>query len=212
MRTLLCIAAIVLSTFRFVWHTGLLFSSQPALAQFTHQGSKQIVTRGHAGQDWSVALSGDRNGATVGEYGDNSTAEAAWVFAQPMLSSSRTIPTIQDVQIRTVTSAVNLGALQVNPSNNAVTLGPQGGPFLSSQFSHTFAAPNGDHQPAELPHPLAKVVGLEEANDEGRILTITVASPDDGAQYVNQGITITAVASAKAASIVLYGDANELKT
>jgi hypothetical protein len=68
MWALLFIAARVLITFRiFVWRhedrgasalifASLLFSSQPALAQFTHQGSKLVATGAVrlASQGWSV--------------------------------------------------------------------------------------------------------------------------------------------------------------
>ena len=94
MWTSLFIAAIVLITFRlFVWRhadrgasvlifAGLLVPSQLALEQFAQQGSKLFGTGavGLASQGWSVAPSGDGNTATVGGYGDNSNAGAAWIF------------------------------------------------------------------------------------------------------------------------------------
>jgi hypothetical protein len=62
--------------------TGLLFSSQLALAQFTQQGSKLVGTDavGLASQSRSVALSGDGNTAIVGGSEDNSATGAAWVY------------------------------------------------------------------------------------------------------------------------------------
>src|ERR1019366_659811 len=60
----------------------LLVSSQPALAQFTQQGSKLIGTGavGASFQGYSVAFSSDGNTAVVGGLGDNAHAGAAWVF------------------------------------------------------------------------------------------------------------------------------------
>jgi hypothetical protein len=213
MWTLLFIAAVVLITFRmFAWRhadrgasvlivAGLLVSSQLALGQFTQQRSKLVGTSagGLASQDWYFAQSGDGNTATVGGYGDNSNAGGGWAFFQPMLSSWQATPAIQPAQTWMATPAVNLGALQVTPSNKFVASGPQGGP---------------DHRRAEPVRRFVDVLGWEETNEneEGPTRTITVTSPEDGAQYVHQPINITAVASAKAASIVLYGDANELKT
>jgi hypothetical protein len=193
---------------------GLLVSSQLALTQFTHQGSKLVVTGavGLASQGWSVALSGDGNTAIVGGYGDNSNAGAGWAFFQPMLSSSQATPAIQPGQTWMATPAVNLGALQVAPSNKFVASGPEGGPFSPSQFSDTLIAPDRDDKRAELAHRHVDVLGWEETNEERPTVDITVTSPEDGSQYVNGAINITAVASVKVASIVLYGDANELKT
>jgi hypothetical protein len=60
----------------------LLVSSQPALAQFTQQGSKLIGTGavGAADQGYSIALSADGNTAIVGGPTDNVNAGAAWVY------------------------------------------------------------------------------------------------------------------------------------
>jgi FG-GAP repeat len=64
--------------------TILLFSSQPALAQFTQQGSKLVgtgyVANPMVDQGYSVALSADGNTAIVGGYYDNSQTGAAWAF------------------------------------------------------------------------------------------------------------------------------------
>jgi len=54
--------------------------------------------------------------------------------------------------------------------------------------------------------------GSDEATKEELTLDITVTSPEEGTAYVNEAINITAAASGKVASIVLYGDANELRT
>jgi hypothetical protein len=254
----------------FAWHhedrgaavpifTGLLFSSQPALAQFTYQGLKLIVASvvGLASQGWSAVLSSDGDTSVAGGYGDNSWA--AWVFMrsgsvwihqgsklvgstsiaaefqgssitpstetntamargycdssnaraaylQPTLSSSQATHTIQAFQ--TWISAVNLGGLQVTPSNTSSE--SQDDAFSPSQFNYTLTARDGDQQRAELSDRLVDVSGSEETNEEGP--NITVTSPEDGAQYVHQPIHITAIASGKAASIVLYGDENELRT
>ena len=62
----------------------LLFSSQPALAQFTQQGPKLVGTGavGTAEQGCSVALSADGNTAIVGGPDDNSGTGAAWVYTR----------------------------------------------------------------------------------------------------------------------------------
>jgi hypothetical protein len=62
----------------------LLFSSQPALAQFTQQGPKLVGTgvSGYAEQGKSTALSADGNTAIVGGPGDNSGVGAAWVYTR----------------------------------------------------------------------------------------------------------------------------------
>jgi hypothetical protein len=62
----------------------LLVSSQPALAQFTQQGSKLVGTGavGAAQQGDSGALSSDGNTAIVGGYTDNSNTGAAWVYTR----------------------------------------------------------------------------------------------------------------------------------
>ena len=61
----------------------LLFSSQPALAQFTQQGPKLVGNdvAGGAEQGNSVALSADGNTALVSGENDNSGIGAVWVFA-----------------------------------------------------------------------------------------------------------------------------------
>ena len=57
---------------------------QPALAQFSQQGSKLVGTGavGPAEQGWSVALSADGNTAIVGGLADNRITGAAWVFTR----------------------------------------------------------------------------------------------------------------------------------
>jgi hypothetical protein len=61
-----------------------LFSSQPALAQFTQQGPKLVGTGAVAAsqQGVSIALSGDGNTAIVGGRSDNFLAGAAWVYTR----------------------------------------------------------------------------------------------------------------------------------
>ena len=62
----------------------LLFSSEPALAQFSQQGSKLVGSGavGAAEQGLSVAVSGDGNTAVVGGYYDSGGTGAAWVFTR----------------------------------------------------------------------------------------------------------------------------------
>jgi hypothetical protein len=62
----------------------LLFSSQPALAQFTQQGPKLVGSGavGQAIQGFSVALSANGNTAIVGGAYDNGFAGAVWVFTR----------------------------------------------------------------------------------------------------------------------------------
>jgi hypothetical protein len=62
----------------------LLVSSQPALAQFTQQGSKLVgsTSPSNAHQGAAVALSADGNTAIVGGWGDGSGVGAAWVFTR----------------------------------------------------------------------------------------------------------------------------------
>src|SRR5450830_629036 len=61
-----------------------LLSSHPALAQFSQQGPKLVVTAavGNAGQGLSVSVSADGNTAIVGGWQDSSNAGAAWVFTR----------------------------------------------------------------------------------------------------------------------------------
>jgi hypothetical protein len=62
----------------------LLVTPQPALAQFTQQGSKLIGTGavGTADQGQSVAFSADGNTAIVGGPTDNGNIGAAWVYTR----------------------------------------------------------------------------------------------------------------------------------
>ena len=57
---------------------------QPALAQFSQEGSKLVGTFavGLAEQGWSVALSADGNTAIVGGLADNRITGAAWVYTR----------------------------------------------------------------------------------------------------------------------------------
>ena len=57
---------------------------QPALAQFSQEGSKLVGTFavGLGGQGWSVALSADGNTAIVGGLADNRITGAAWVYTR----------------------------------------------------------------------------------------------------------------------------------
>jgi hypothetical protein len=175
---------------------------------WTQQGNKLVGTSGVAAafQDSSVTQYTDANTAMVRGYGDNSNARAA--YFQPTLSSSQATHTIQAPQ--TWIPAVNLGGLQVTPSNNLIASESQGDAFSPSQFNYMLTAPDGDQQRAELAVSLVDVSGSEETNEEGP--NITVTSPEDGAHYVHQPINIIAIAWGKAASIVLYGDENELRT
>jgi hypothetical protein len=61
-----------------------LVSLEPALAQFTQQGPKQVGTgaAGAAQQGFSVALSSDGLTAIVGGPADDATVGAAWVFTR----------------------------------------------------------------------------------------------------------------------------------
>ena len=64
----------------------LLFSPQPALAQFfSQQGPKLVGTNvvgATAEQGFSVAVSADGNTAIVGAFQDNSSVGAAWVYTR----------------------------------------------------------------------------------------------------------------------------------
>src|SRR5262245_17717861 len=65
--------------------TVLLFSSQPALAQFFSQQGPKLVGTGENGfprEGLSVSLSADGNTAIVGGPGDNANAGAVWVFVR----------------------------------------------------------------------------------------------------------------------------------
>ena len=57
---------------------------QPALAQFSQEGSKLVGTFavGLGEQGWSVALSADGNTAIVGGLADNRITGAAWVYTR----------------------------------------------------------------------------------------------------------------------------------
>ncbi|MGA3341773.1 MAG: hypothetical protein ABSD11_14355 [Methylocella sp.] len=57
---------------------------QPALAQFSQEGSKLVGTFavGLGEQGWSVALSADGNTAIVGGLADNKITGAAWVYTR----------------------------------------------------------------------------------------------------------------------------------
>src|ERR1700690_71804 len=61
-----------------------LFSSHPALAEFSQQGPKLVGTGavGNANQGSSVSLSADGNTAIVGGFGDNNNTGAAWVWTR----------------------------------------------------------------------------------------------------------------------------------
>jgi FG-GAP-like repeat len=64
--------------------TGLIFSSNPAQADFLQQGPKLVGggSTGTPGEGFSVAVSGDGNTAIIGGPGDNGDAGAAWVFTR----------------------------------------------------------------------------------------------------------------------------------
>ena len=73
----------------FFWVAGPVLGAsqadlQPALAQFSQEGSKLAGTFavGLAEQGWSVALSADGNTAIVGGLADNRITGAAWVYTR----------------------------------------------------------------------------------------------------------------------------------
>jgi hypothetical protein len=75
---------------------------QPALAQFSQEGSKLVGTFavGLGEQGWSVALSADGNTAIVGGLADNRITGAAWVY-----SRSGGVSTIAETELHTYRSA-----------------------------------------------------------------------------------------------------------
>jgi hypothetical protein len=108
----------------------LLWPGQPALADFTQQGSKLVGTGavGVANQGQSVAVSAGGNTIIVGGYQDNSFAGAAWVFAR-----SNGVWTQQGSKL------VGIGAVGGAQQGHAVALSGDGntaivgGPFDNSQ-------------------------------------------------------------------------------
>jgi hypothetical protein len=75
---------------------------QPALAQFSQEGSKLVgtFTVGLGEQGWSVALSADGNTAIVGGLADNRITGAAWVYRR-----SGGVSTIAETELHTYRSA-----------------------------------------------------------------------------------------------------------
>jgi hypothetical protein len=97
--------------------TALLVAPQPALAQFTQQGSKLLGTgeTGTGELGFSVALSADGNTAIVGGFSDNGNIGAAWVYTR-----SGGVWTQQGSKL------VGTGAVGVAQEGNSVALSSDG--------------------------------------------------------------------------------------
>jgi len=115
---------------------------QPALAQFSQEGSKLVGTFavGLGEQGWSVALSADGNTAIVGGLADNKITGAAWVYTRS-----------NDVWTQQSSKLVGTGAVGSTAQGFSVALSDDGntaivgGPFdnLNTGAAWVYTRSNG---------------------------------------------------------------------
>jgi antibiotic biosynthesis monooxygenase (ABM) superfamily enzyme len=115
---------------------------QPALAQFSQEGSKLVGTFavGLGEQGWSVALSADGNTAIVGGLADNKITGAAWVYTPS-----------NDVWTQQCSKLVGTGAVGSTAQGFSVALSDDGntaivgGPFdnLNTGAAWVYTRSNG---------------------------------------------------------------------